>query len=304
MGLYESFARAMKDLPGEALENAPLKDYCSFRIGGPAEVLYTPRSERSLIAALRWCGENGVPCTVLGNGTNVLISDRGVKGVTVRLAGGLDDLIYLGENVIAAGAGVQLTKVCLLARDRGLTGLEFAYGIPGSVGGAVYMNAGAYRGEIKHVLLSARSVSKTDGSVEETPADQLELSYRHSVFMKNGRVVTAAYFRLTPGDPEEISARMTELLGRRKASQPLDRPSAGSTFKRPEIGFAAAHIDRCGLKGCRVGGAQVSEKHAGFVINAGDATCEDVKKLMAQIRRVVYEKDGVLLEPEVEIIGE
>lgn len=302
MSLYERFALSLKDFPGETLAEEPLSKHCSFRIGGPAEVLYIPKSEKSLIAAIRFCNENGVRLTVLGNGSNVLVSDLGLRGVVVKLAGGLEDLLYLGENVIAAGAGVPLKRVCMLAREKALSGLEFAYGIPGSVGGAVYMNAGAYGGEMKNVLLSVRSVSLADGSVQETPAAEISFEYRNTDFMRNGRIVTAAYFRLTPGDPEAIAARMNELMAKRKASQPLEYPSAGSTFKRPPVGYAAAHIDQCGLKGYRVGGAAVSEKHAGFVLNTDGASFEDVRALMRDVQRIVYEKHGVMLEPEVEIL--
>lgn len=302
MELFERFSRAVAQLPGDVIENAPLKEHCTFKIGGPAEVLYIPRSEEALIAAIRFCNETGTRLTVLGNGSNVLISDRGLDGIVVKLMGGLDELRYLGDGVIAAGAGVSLKKVCLLAKEQALTGLEFAYGIPGSVGGAVYMNAGAYGSEIKNVLLSVRSVSLADGGVEETPAGELEFQYRNTSFMKNGRIVTKAYFRLSPGDPAAITDRMNELMAKRKASQPLEYPSAGSTFKRPPVGYAAAHIDQCGLKGYRVGGAEVSRKHAGFVLNADHATFNDVRTLMRDVQRIVLEKDGVLLEPEVEIL--
>ena len=292
----------MQDEACEILAEEPLKNHCSFKIGGPAEVLFVPKNEKALIAAIRYCNENSVRLTILGNGSNVLISDAGLRGVVAKLMGGLGDLIYLGDNVIAAGAGVSLKKVCTLAKEKSLTGLEFAYGIPGSVGGAVYMNAGAYGGELKNVLLSVRSVSLDDGSVEETPIKDMEFAYRNTPFMKNRRVVTAAYFKLEPGDPEAITARMNELMAKRKASQPLEYPSAGSTFKRPPVGYAAAHIDECGLKGCRVGGAEVSTKHAGFVLNTENATFADVRALMAHIQKTVLEKDGVLLEPEVEIL--
>lgn len=302
MALYDTFSRRLSDYPGEILAGEPLKNHCSFKIGGPAEVLFIPKNEAALIAAIGFCRETGARLTVLGNGSNVLISDAGLDGIVVKLMGGLDDLLYLGDNVIAAGAGVSLKRVCLLAKERSLTGLEFAYGIPGSVGGAVYMNAGAYGGEIKNALLSVRSVSLQDGGVEETPADALEFRYRNTSFMKNGRIVTAAYFRLAPGDPAAINDRMNELMAKRKASQPLEFPSAGSTFKRPAEGYAAAHIDQCGLKGYRVGGAQVSTKHAGFVLNVDHATFEDVRTLMRDVQRVVYEKHGVMLEPEVEIL--
>lgn len=292
----------MRDFDAELLFEEPLKNHCSFRIGGPAEAMATPKNEKALLAVLRYAREENVPLTVLGNGSNVLISDEGIRGIVLRLAGGLTDLIYLGDGVIAAGAGLTLTKLCLFALEKNLAGLEFAYGIPGSVGGAVYMNAGAYGGEIKNVLLSVRAVSLKDGSVREIPAEELDLSYRSTPFMNKEDVITAAYFRLTPGDQNAIGEQMRTLLARRKASQPLEYPSAGSTFKRPAGAYAAALIDQCGLKGFSVGGAAVSAKHAGFVLNMGGATCADVLALMDAVRERVREQTGFTLEPEVEIL--
>ena len=298
----EVFSAYMRDLDAGLLFEEPLKDHCSFRIGGPAEALVIPKNEKALIAAIRFARENGERLTVLGNGSNVLVSDDGVRGIVVKLAGGLTDLIYLGEGVIAAGAGVSLTRLCLFALEKDLSGLEFAYGIPGSVGGAVYMNAGAYGGEIKNALMSVRVVSLADGGVREIPAYGLDMRYRHTPFMDKKDVITAAYFRLTPGDKERIGGEMRELLQRRKASQPLEYPSAGSTFKRPKDGYAAALIDRCGLKGFSVGGAAVSTKHAGFVLNMGGATCRDVLALMDEIKKKVLAETGTELEPEVEVL--
>ncbi len=298
----ESFALFAKDLDCEILFEEPLKNHCSFKIGGPAEALVIPKKEKALIAVLRYANENGIPLTVLGNGSNVLVRDEGVRGIVLKLAGGLTDLIYLGDNVIAAGAGLLLSKLCLFALEKGLAGLAFAYGIPGSVGGAVYMNAGAYGGEIKNVLLSVRTVSRRDGTVRELPAETLELSYRHTPFMTGEEIITAAYFRLTPGDRADIEEEMRTLLNKRKASQPLEFPSAGSTFKRPAQGYAAALIDGCGLKGLSAGGAEVSTKHAGFVINKGGATCADVLALMAKIKETVLSETGTELEAEVELL--
>ncbi len=299
--LQKSFSAHFNKEDCTILFDEPMKNHSSFRIGGNAEVLVIPKKESVLSSVLKYADERAVPLRVLGNGSNVLISDDGLKGITIKLMNGLTDLLYLGDGIIACSAGVSLTKLCNFALSHSLTGLEFAYGIPGSVGGAVYMNAGAYGGEIKNALMSVRSVDKT-GKAEETPIENLDFSYRNTPFMKNGRIITAAYFRLNKGNKEEISSKMEELMTKRKTSQPLDYPSAGSTFKRPAVGYAGAHIEECGLKGTAVGDAMVSTKHAGFVINTGNATCCDVLKLMEIIKNAVYIKHGVLLEAEVEIL--
>ena len=296
------FSDYIREYNGELLLDEPLSRHCTFRIGGPGEIVYTPRDEKTLLAALAFARDNGVPLHVLGNGSNVLIADEGLKGITLLLVNGLTDLMDLGGGLIACGAGVPLKRLCVFALEHSLTGLEFAYGIPGTVGGALYMNAGAYGGEMKNVLSSVRSLDPRTGDIAETPLAELDYAYRNTSFMRSGRIITAGYFQLRPGDPEEIKAKMNELMGRRKASQPLEYPSAGSTFKRPPVGYAAAHIDECGLKGRSVGGAQVSEKHAGFVVNTGGATFRDVKALMDVIREEVYRQHGVTLEPEVEIL--
>lgn len=304
MTLYEELKLALSASDGVLKEREPLKNHCSFKIGGEAEVFFRPSNEKALIKALKTVSSRGDRLTVLGCGSNVLISDNGLKGLTVNIAGGLADIIYLGDGVIGCSAGVPLTRLCTFALEKELTGLEFAYGIPGSVGGAVYMNAGAYGGEIRDVLLSVRSVARDGSDLGETPANEMKLSYRNTPFMTNGRIVTAAYFQLRHGERDEILAEMNELMNRRKTSQPLEYPSAGSTFKRPENGYAAAHIDECGLKGHSHGGAQVSTKHAGFVINTGGATCEDVLCLMDEIKKTVLEKHGVELTPEVEYLSD
>lgn len=299
--LQKSFLANFKNEECTVLTDEPLKNHCSFRIGGNAEILVVPKNEKVLCSILKYAKERAVRYRILGNGSNVLISDEGLRGIVIKLMNGLSDLIYLGDGIIACGAGVSLTKLCNFALSHSLTGLEFAYGIPGTVGGAVYMNAGAYGGEIKNSLISVRSVDK-NGTVEETPVEKLDLEYRHTSFMSNGKIITAAYFKLAEGNSDEISAKMNELMNKRKSSQPLDYPSAGSTFKRPPVGYAAAHIDECGLKGRAVGGASVSTKHAGFVINTGDATFSDVINLMDIIKDEVLQQHGVLLEPEVEIL--
>lgn len=300
--LQKSFISNFKNEECRIFLNEPLKNHCSFRIGGNAEILVIPKKESVLSSVLKYADERSVPCHILGNGSNVLIADEGLSGITVKLMGGLTDLLYLGDGIISCSAGVSLTGLCNFALEHSLTGLEFAYGIPGTVGGAVYMNAGAYGGEIKNVLMSVRSLDKKKGIPEETSIDALEFSYRNTSFMKNDRIVTCAYFKLSKGNEEDIKAKMDELMAKRKNSQPLEFPSAGSTFKRPAAGYAAAHIDECGLKGRSVGGAQVSEKHAGFVINTGNATFADVTALMDIIKDVVLTEHGVLLEPEVEIL--
>lgn len=299
--LQKSFISVFEKEDCLIMTDEPLKNHCSFRIGGNAEILVVPKNEKVLSAILKFADEKNIRCRILGNGSNVLISDEGLRGITIKLMNGLSDLLYLGNGIIACGAGVSLTKLCNFALSHSLTGLEFAYGIPGTVGGAVYMNAGAYGGEIKNVLMSVRSVD-TKGIPVETPAGELSFEYRNTSFMKNGRIITAAFFSLQPGEQSEISAKMDELMRKRKASQPLDFPSAGSTFKRPPVGYAAQHIDECGLKGRSVGSAEVSTKHAGFVINKGNATCSDVLELMEVIKAGVLSQHGVLLEAEVEVL--
>lgn len=298
------FSDSMALYAGDAQYDAPLGPLCSFKIGGPAEVLYTPYNEEALLAALRFAKAQGCPWKILGNGSNLLISDDGVKGLVLRLKEGLTDLTLLSDGVIRCGAGVSLKKLCAFALEHSLTGLEFAYGIPGSVGGAVYMNAGAYGGEIKNVLKSVRCVSPDTLEITEHNAADLDIAYRSTPFMKNGEIILSAVFCLQPGEPDAIRAAMNELMGKRKASQPLEYPSAGSTFKRPVGGYAAAMIDQSGLKGYRVGGAEVSVKHAGFVINTGGATFSDVMGVIEGVRAKVKETFGVTLETEVEIWGE
>ena len=285
------------------LRDEPMKHHCSFRIGGPAALFAEPASEEELTALRRFLWKRGAEPVVIGSGTNLLIADAGLtaQSMVIRIGEGLDAIAFDDGATVYAGAGVALSRLALAARDRGLSGLEFAHGIPGSLGGGVAMNAGAYGGEMKDVVASARYLDAA-GEVHETP--DLDFAYRHSRFTTggDGSVILGATLCLTPGDPSEIGARMRELMARRAASQPLDKPSAGSTFKRPANGYAAALIDGAGLKGFTIGGAQVSEKHAGFVVNAGNATCDDVLKLMEHIQKTVETRFGVLLEPEVKIL--
>ncbi len=281
------------------LSDEPLSAHTSFRIGGPAKRMAFPKSGEELVILSGILRESGVRTIVLGNGTNVLFPDEGVDAVVIA-AGGLDAVERTGEAELTAEAGVSLARLATFAWKEGLTGLEFAHGIPGSLGGGVVMNAGAYDGALADVLTDVTALFP-DG-VRTLGTEELRLSYRHSVFTEQPEaVVLRARLHLSPGDPEAVKARMNELMERRKASQPLEYPSAGSTFKRPPGHFAGRLIEDCGLKGARVGGAEVSVKHAGFLINTGGATCADVLGLIEKVQKTVYDATGVMLEPEVKI---
>lgn len=294
------FDRLSAALPGvELLPGEPMARHTSFRIGGPAEVLARPSSEGELISLLRLCRAEEIPCRILGGGTNILAPDEGIPGVVVSVRG-LDRIRPVSDTELEAGCGVSLARLANYAQKRGLTGLEFAHGIPGTVGGGMYMNAGAYGGEMVQVAVSARFL-RPDGEIETFRGEEMGLSYRHSAFMEREGVILSARFRLAPGDPEAILARMKELSEKRRASQPLDMPSAGSAFKRPVGGYAAALIQNAGLKGFRVGGAAVSEKHSGFVVNLGGATAADVLELLDQVRARVLAASGIALEPEIRL---
>jgi len=280
-------------------EREPMKAHCSFRIGGPAELFAEPAGETQCVALIRFLRREGIPYTVIGNGTNLLVRDEGIPGVTVHLGERFSALRAQGEE-LCAEAGVTLAHLATAAKEAGLAGLEFAHGIPGSLGGAVMMNAGAYGGEMKDVIVSVRYLDE-DGEIRET--EDLRFGYRKSRFAGTSAVILGARLRLQRDDPGAIHGRMMELWEKRSGSQPLEKASAGSFFKRPENGYAAAMIEGAGLKGFTVGGAQVSEKHAGFVINAGGATCDDVLRLMTRVQDAVAEKYGVRLEPEVRFLG-
>ena len=280
--------------------NYNLAKETTMRIGGECDVYTEPNSEDCLIELLKCCRENGFPYFILGNGSNLLIKKFG--GVVIA-SGALPSGYSADGNTITVGAGVSLSQVCLCALAHSLSGMECLYGIPGSVGGALYMNAGAYGGEMKDIVKSARCVNER-GEIVTVPAEEMNLRYRGSVFAENGWCILSVTMELVPGDKLAIKARMGELMQRRRDKQPLEFPTCGSTFKRPKDGFAAALIEECGLKGYSVGGAQVSEKHSGFVINRGGATFEDVMELVAHIKSVVREQKGVELECEMLIIDE
>jgi len=295
--LFESLHKSLPELPLLAAE--PLAKHSSFRIGGPAELLACPRNEGELRELWLACRDLGITPRILGGGTNILAPDQGVPGVVISTRG-LDALGLDEDGSISAGAGVPLARLAVFAQKNGLTGLEFAHGIPGTVGGGMYMNAGAYGGELAQVAVSARFLT-AEGEIQTFVGEEMGLGYRRSAFMAVPGVIVSARFRLEAGDPETIQARMRELMERRRASQPLELPSAGSTFKRPVGGYAAALIQEAGLKGFRVGDAAVSEKHAGFVVNLGSASAADVLTLMARVREIVKAKSGIELEPEVRI---
>ena len=284
-------------------ENESMIEHTTFRIGGPADLFVVPTTVEGLAAVVSACNKEGIYCFILGNGSNVLVSDKGIRGVVVSTAACLNNIELIGAYEIKCGAGVKLSRLSDLACENSLTGAEFAWGIPGTVGGAVYMNAGAYDGEMKDILVSCEYLTP-DGELHTMLADEMDLSYRHSAFSENGYVIVSATVRLKAGDKGEIRAKMDDFMHRRKSKQPLEFPSAGSTFKRPVGGFAAALIDECGLKGYSVGGAQVSEKHAGFVINKGGATCFDVMRLVEHIKKEVFLNKSIKLECEIRVIGE
>lgn len=280
----------------------PMKRHTTFRIGGPAEVFVMPGNLEEVQRILEICRTEDLPYFILGNGSNLLVSDKGYQGVVVQLYRNFGQ-IRVEDSQIHAQAGALLSGIAAAAREASLTGFEFAGGIPGTLGGAVVMNAGAYGGEMKDVLKEV-TVLTPEGGVLTLQADELHMGYRTSVIKEAGYIVLEAVISLEKGDQEEIRSRMQELAGMRTSKQPLSYPSAGSTFKRPEGYFAGKLIMDSGLRGYQVGGAQVSEKHCGFVINTGNATAKDVTTLMSDVQRIVMEKFGVKLEPEVKFLGE
>ena len=285
-----------------ALENEPMSRHTTFRIGGPARLFLKVGTEQALCRVTALCRRLEVCFFVLGSGSNLLVADKGFDGVVLHLAPPDFWQCSREENVIAAGAAMRMAALTDFAREQGLSGLEFAHGIPGSVGGAAFMNAGAYGGEMKQVVLSCRALLQ-DGTVQTFAGESLQFGYRTSVFAENGGIVLSARFALKPDDPEAVEERMRDYLNRRRSKQPLEYPSAGRVFTRPEGYFAGALIEQCGLKGVSVGGAQVSEKHAGFIVNKGGATCADVCALVEKIQQTVLRETGVLLECEIRRLG-
>ncbi|MDD4414737.1 MAG: UDP-N-acetylmuramate dehydrogenase [Oscillospiraceae bacterium] len=282
-------------------KNAPMSENTSFHIGGPADLLVTVPDAAKMRMVKSIFEKEEIPVFILGNGTNLLVSDKGIDGVVIKTDGQFAQPEFRDELVFCQ-AGVPLKKLCKFVRDNGLSGLEFAYGIPGTVGGAIYMNAGAYNGQISNVLQWVEAFF-ADSEITRVEKDKLNLGYRHSIFMEEESVVTGAAFLLKPDDPEKINLRMEDFMRRRREKQPLEYPSAGSFFKRPKNFFAGALIESSGLKGRTVGGAQVSEKHAGFIINRGGATCSDVRRLADTVMECVMRDHKIMLQPEVCFIG-
>lgn len=286
----------------EFLLDEPMKKHTTFRIGGPADIYVEP-SISQMVPLITFLKESSVPYIVIGNGSNLLVSDDGIEGVVISFGKSAAEISINQDTAeITVEAGAMLSSVANRAADAGLTGLEFASGIPGSIGGAVYMNAGAYGGEMKDVITTVQ-ILREDGQIETVPVDKLDLSYRHSALMNSSGIVIGATLQLAKGNEDEIKATIDDIRQKRIEKQPLNFPSAGSTFKRPEGYFAGKLIDDSGLRGYTVGGAQVSEKHCGFVVNKSDATASDVLTLMKNVDQIVYEKFGVHLTPEVRIIG-
>lgn len=286
---------------GQILTHEPMKKYTTFKIGGPADIIVQPQNKEQLSAVLKVCRKEDIPYYILGNGSNLLVSDEGYRGIIIQLYNQFAE-IKVDGNLITAQSGALLAKIASKALVHELTGFEFAHGIPGTLGGAVVMNAGAYGGEMKEVLVSCE-VMTPEGEILNLSHDDLELGYRTSVIQKKDYIVLEATIALEKGDKEKIQELMKDYAGRRRDKQPLDKPSAGSTFKRPVGHFAGKLIMDSDLRGFKVGGAMVSDKHCGFVVNTGEATCEDVIGLIQEVRRIVKEKFDVELEPEVKMLG-
>lgn len=300
MNIYEELCQILGE--ENIYREEPMSRHTTFRVGGPADFFVTPETEEQIQEVTALAAKEDIPYYVIGNGSNLLVGDKGYRGIIIQIYKKMNRIRVEGEKMYVQ-AGALLSAAASQALANGLTGLEFASGIPGAMGGAVMMNAGAYGGEMKHVLVNVRAL-RADGIIHVVPAEQMELGYRTSVFAKNGEIVLEAEIQLQRKDPEEIRARMEELKEKRISKQPLEYPSAGSTFKRPEGYFAGKLIEDAGLRGFQVGGAQVSEKHCGFVINKGGASAADIVSLMEQVADKVEAMAGVRLEPEVRRIGE
>lgn len=282
----------------------PMANHTTFKIGGPADVYITANNQRELKEVIKAAKALEIPVLTIGKGSNMLVKDSGIRGAVVELSGDFTKIRFTDDSrrILECGSALSLAGLCNFAKKYALTGLEFAWGIPGSVGGAVYMNAGAYGGEMANVVHSADHISP-DGGNGSYSLKELNYGYRKSIYMEKPAVITSAVFMLKPGNRDEIALTMEDYYNRRKTKQPLNKPSAGSVFKRPEGYYAGSLIEECGLKGKSVGGAQVSEKHAGFIINTGNATCDDVLRLIDLIKETVYKKAGVQLECEVRTFG-
>ncbi|MBW5444827.1 UDP-N-acetylmuramate dehydrogenase [Cohnella sp. CFH 77786] len=300
--MQQLVAELQRSPVGRVRLQEPLAPYTTWKIGGPADILIVPENREELAAALALLHRHGVPWHVLGRGSNTLVADKGVRGAVVKLGDGFDDVRFEG-NTVTAGASYSFIKLSVVAGKEGLTGLEFAGGIPGTVGGAVYMNAGAHGSDVSRIFQSA-DIVWVDGSEATLTGEGMNFSYRHSVLHEKRGIVTRASFRLEPGDRKEIAAALASYKDRRRRTQPLQEPCAGSVFRNPPGDHAARLIEAAGLKGLRVGGAQVSPIHANFIVNLGGATAEDVLALMGRIQRTIEDRNGITLVPEVLLMGE
>ena len=301
--MYNEIALFAEKCGATVIKDAPMKKYTSFRCGGNASVLVIPDCVDSLKKIIDFCNSQNTKPLIIGNGSNLLVTDNGINGVVIKIGSDISKIELLDETTIRCEAGASLKSLCMFALENSLSGLEFAYGIPGTLGGAVYMNAGAYGGEMKDVLVSTTYID-LDGNIGELFQEDLNLRYRGSAYTDNNYTIVSAVMKLKKADKKDIKEAMDDKLQKRKEKQPLEYGSAGSTFKRPTGYFAGALIEQSGLKGYTVGGAQVSEKHAGFVINKNNATATDVINLIRDVQKIVFEKHGVMLETEVKIIGE
>lgn len=300
---YKSVVDVCKSKNIKFFINEPMSKYTTFKIGGPADLFIEVGSINDLKSILEVANQNKISVFVIGKGSNLLVSDLGIRGIVLKLCGDFSKIEIIEGDKIKCGAAVALSKLCVTALENSLSGLEFAFGIPGCVGGAAFMNAGAYGGEMKDVLVSSTHITN-DLQIQTITKDEMQLSYRNSVYNKNDAVITSVVIKLHKSNKDEIRTNMDDFMQRRKTKQPLEYPSAGSVFKRPQGYFAGTLIEECGLKGRAVGDAMVSKKHAGFIINKGKATCSDVLNLIEVIKKEVKEKSGVSLECEIKPIGE
>ncbi|HEX3018228.1 MAG TPA: UDP-N-acetylmuramate dehydrogenase [Caproicibacter sp.] len=302
MNQIQELGELARSLGYDVRYDEPMSRHTTFHIGGPADIFLTAQDTASLQKICRKATDSGINIFPLGNGSNLLVSDAGIRGAVITFDGDFKKTALCSDTVIQAGSGVSLASVCNFARNHSLTGLEFAWGIPGSAGGAAFMNAGAYEHSVSEVISSCTHVS-VNGESGVFKKESLDFGYRHSAYSGGGYIISNVHFELKHGNESEISAAMDDLYARRKSKQPLELPSAGSVFKRPAGHYAGALIQQCGLKGRRVGGAAVSEKHSGFIVNLGGATCADVQKLIETIQETVLRETGVQLECEVKMIG-
>ena len=296
------YSEILNYLPADRLlYNEEMKNHTTFKIGGPVDIMVLPQDEEDVATVVSFCRQRDIPLFIFGVGSNILVRDGGIRGVAMKLGENLDEVEVNGEE-IQAQAGVKISALARIAAFHSLSGLEFAEGIPGSLGGALVMNAGAYDGEMQAAVIEARAISP-DGNIKTFLKEEMQFRYRHSVFQSNDYIIVSARLKLATADHEEIEERMLEFARRREEKQPLDKPSAGSTFRRPPGFYVGPMLEELGLKGYQIGGAQVSSKHAGFIVNNGNATARDVLYLIAHIQQKARERFGVDLQPEIRVVG-